>query len=170
MKVLDIYCKQHRLLAGATLKGVRGWMIPFVTRREDLQAGRGKIPLVGDSANLVDPLLGEGIYYALLSGKLCAESLVEDTLDPVRAYKKKLEEFVIPELIYAGKIASLAYRFQRIAYRMGGGYSLDRFFELLEGKRSYRELYRRGLPEFVISLLHIENFLHIIIDKILRRR
>ena len=169
-KVLTEYIKGHKLLPQMRLESVKGWMIPYITEPSDANLGRGRILLTGDSANLVDPLLGEGIYYALQSGLLCARSILERPNDPVSVYSKYVEKNIVPELVYAGKIADLAYRFQRTAFRMGAGFSLDRFFELLEGKESYKSLYRKGIPEFVLSLLHIENFLHIIIDKILRRR
>lgn len=35
----------------------------------------GRTMLVGDAAGLVDPLTGEGIYYAIKSGKMCGETI-----------------------------------------------------------------------------------------------
>ncbi len=168
--VLERYVRDHKLLENITVKGLKGWMIPYLTKPEDAHLGRGRILLVGDSANLVDPLLGEGIYYALKSAELCAQSILSSPENPLPKYRNSLLREVIPELVSAGKIANLAYRFQRVAYRMGAGFSLERFFKLLEGEETYESLYRKGMPEFIMSLLHIENFLHIIIDKILRRR
>jgi geranylgeranyl diphosphate/geranylgeranyl-bacteriochlorophyllide a reductase len=47
--------------------------------------------LAGDSAGLVDPLTGEGIYYALRSGEILAETLVEGLSD---SYSERVwEEF-----------------------------------------------------------------------------
>ncbi len=40
-------------------------------------AGQGWA-LAGDAAGLVDPVTGEGIYYAMRSGELCAQALLED--------------------------------------------------------------------------------------------
>ncbi|MEJ5339156.1 MAG: geranylgeranyl reductase family protein [Aquificaceae bacterium] len=129
----------------------RGWHIPFVERDEDLHAGRERILLVGDAANMTDPLLGEGIYYALWGGKLLAEAIVENPSEPVGAYRKRLRPLV-QELVYAGRIARLAYAFQSISYRMGKDFALKSFYKLLTGEKSYRDLYWRGLPGFLKHL------------------
>jgi len=170
LRKLEGYVKSHKLLKDKRIEGVKGWMIPFAEKEEDLHLGRGRVLLLGDAANLVDPLLGEGIYYAVLSGHLAAKSIIENPDDPLREYTSQVRKHILPELIYAGRIAKLAYRFQRAAFSMGKGFALDRFFKLLQGELGYRDLYLRGLPEFFTSLLRFENFSHIIIDKILRRR
>ncbi len=170
LETLRGYLSSHRLLRDVKFSPPKGWMIPFITKEGDAQLGRGRVLLVGDAASLVDPLLGEGIYYALLSARLLARSISTSPDSPLTSYRELLRREVIPELVYAGRIAGLAYRFQRTAFRMGRGYALDRFLSLLLGEIGYREAYIRGLPEFLKSLLPLENFLHIIIDKIQRRR
>lgn len=52
--------------------------------------GAGRVLLAGDAASLVNPLTGEGIYYALLSGRLAAEAAVLAPGDPLRAYRNRL--------------------------------------------------------------------------------
>ncbi len=170
LEVLKRYVNDHSFLKNKDIGGVKGWMIPFALREENLHLGRSRILLVGDSANMVDPLLGEGIYYGVLGGKLLAEAIVRNTENVYEEYARSVKDKILPELFYAGKIAKLAYTFQRVAFSMGGGHAVERFLDLLSGKRSYKDLYIKGLKEFVISLLHFENFSHIIIDKILRRR
>ena len=51
--------------------------------------GRGRVLLAGDAASLVNPLTGEGIYYALVSGRLAGEAAVT-AADPMRAYRPAL--------------------------------------------------------------------------------
>ncbi|MGC8775450.1 MAG: geranylgeranyl reductase family protein, partial [Chlorobaculum sp.] len=51
---------------------LRAWPLPlgsFPGRR-----GQGNVLLAGDAGSFVDPLTGEGIYYALKSGELAAEA------------------------------------------------------------------------------------------------
>ncbi|EDP76271.1 geranylgeranyl reductase family protein [Hydrogenivirga sp. 128-5-R1-1] len=170
LDVLKDYVKRHELLKSKEVKGVKGWMIPYLTSPSEAQLGKGRVMLVGDSANLVDPLLGEGIYYGVLGGKLLAESITQNPGSPLQTYTDLVRREIIPELVYAGKIARLAYNFQRPAFIMGGGFTMDRFLKLLRGETDYKELYIKGMPDFVRSLLSFENFSHIIIDKILRRR
>ncbi len=50
---------------------IPGHLIPFRPAR---RVKRGKVLLAGDAAGLVDPIIGEGIPYALWSGRLAAES------------------------------------------------------------------------------------------------
>ena len=167
--VLKSYASATPYLNGKAVKGTLGWMIPFAEREEDLHLGKGRVALVGDAANMVDPLLGEGIYYGVLGGKILAEAFIEDPARVVDLYRKKVNDIITPELAHAAKIARLAYRFQRVAFRMGDRAILG-FLGLLEGRTTYQNLYKKGLVDFLISLLNFENFLHIIIDKILRRR
>ncbi len=167
---LKEYVSLHRLLKGADLRGAKSWFIPYAESHSDLHPGRGRVILVGDSAGMVDPLIGEGIYWSVYGAHLLTEAILKDNDNPARIYSELIRREMADELISAGKIASLAYRFQRASFRMGKGKALERFLHLLRGETSYRKLYTSGIPEFITSLLHFENFLHIIIDKILRRR
>jgi geranylgeranyl reductase family protein len=54
--------------------------------------GRGRVLLVGDAASLINPLTGEGIYYALLSGRLAGTAAVGAPSDPLRAYRYGLRQ------------------------------------------------------------------------------
>lgn len=64
-------------LAGARLvPGSRcGWPLPFGSFRGRRAAGN--VLLLGDAGSLVDPISGEGIYYALRSGELAADAAAE---------------------------------------------------------------------------------------------
>lgn len=48
-----------------------GHPIPFYSGHKDISTRR--VCLVGDAASLVDPITGEGVRYAMLSGRLAAE-------------------------------------------------------------------------------------------------
>ena len=54
--------------------------------------GRGRVLLAGDAASLINPLTGEGIYYALLSGRLAGIAAVGAPSDPLRAYRYGLRQ------------------------------------------------------------------------------
>ncbi|HAV40315.1 MAG: geranylgeranyl reductase family protein [Aquificota bacterium] len=132
----------------------KGWHIPFP--EGDLRLGRDRVLLVGDSASMTDPLLGEGIYYALWAGRLASEAIVKSPQEPLKAYRELLRPLK-EELLSAGKIAKLAYRFQYVAYKMGRDYALKNFYRVLLGEKSYGELYLKGLFEF-LKHLTIESF------------
>jgi geranylgeranyl reductase family protein len=58
----------HRLLPGVAPEGLRAHRLPLSTGRPRLPDGR--VLLAGDAASLINPLTGEGIFYAVLSGAL----------------------------------------------------------------------------------------------------
>ncbi len=71
-----------------------------------------RIFLVGDAAGLVDPLMGEGIYYAIVSGQAAARAIVESTGSTPTA-KERFERAMQP---IARDLAS-AFRTTRMFYR-----------------------------------------------------
>ncbi len=70
---LDRLARAHGL-DPAAVEGVRGHRIPM--RRLGTRAADGRVLLVGDAAGLVDPLSGDGIYEAFVSGKLAAQAIL----------------------------------------------------------------------------------------------
>jgi geranylgeranyl reductase family protein len=60
------------------LTDVRGYRLPY--RRSTSPVARDKVLLVGDAAGLVDPLTGDGMYEAFVSGKLAAEAILAGDL------------------------------------------------------------------------------------------
>jgi geranylgeranyl reductase family protein len=58
----------HRLLPGVAPEQLRAHRLPLSTGRPRLPGGR--VLLAGDAQSLINPLTGEGIFYAVLSGAL----------------------------------------------------------------------------------------------------
>ena len=54
--------------------------------------GRGRVLLAGDAASLINPLTGEGIYYALVSGRLAGTAAVGAPSNPLGAYRFGLRQ------------------------------------------------------------------------------
>jgi len=69
----------------------------------------GRAVLVGDAAALVDPFLGEGVYYAVRSGQFAAEELAaacfEGRSTPADGYRRRIEAEIYAEFRAARKIA-----------------------------------------------------------------
>lgn len=90
-----------------------GHMLPALERPSFARnriSGEGWVA-VGDAAGLVDPVTGEGIYYAIRSGDLAAQSVLNDTLAPAerhRHYSAVLRGDFVEDLTFA---AGLAKRF-----------------------------------------------------------
>ena len=67
-------CRAHAVESGR-LADTRGYRLPL--RRPDSPLVRGRALLVGDAAGVVDPLTGDGMYEAIVTGKLAAEAIVD---------------------------------------------------------------------------------------------
>jgi len=140
LEVLKAYAKRLGIKSSSKVKG---WHIPFVERAEDFHSGRGRVLLVGDASNSVDPLLGEGIYYAIYGANMVAKAILKNPTNPNSEYLK-LSKPIIKELIYAGRIAGIAYRFQRFAYGLGKKGALKSYYKLLTGETTYRSMFFKG--------------------------
>lgn len=88
--------------------------------------------MIGDSAGLVDPITGEGLYYALRSAQLCAEALLAG--NPAN-YRALLEKEVLPELRLAARVSQRFYTGQ-----IFGDSVLERMVSLTAQSASFREL------------------------------
>lgn len=89
-----------------------GHIIPVLSRERPLYSGR--IILTGDAAGLADPLTGEGIYSAVLSGQLAARALYEalqDGKERLAGYQNAVEATIFPELRIACVLRNLFIRF-----------------------------------------------------------
>ena len=141
----DEFLVDQELLADITSEKRQGWAIPIFAGGRDPIATR-RASLVGDAAALVDPFLGEGIYYAVRSGQLAALAIAEaaDGTGDVRAYQDLVEAELYPEFRAARKMALFLYGFPRIGYEIlkRRRAFVERYFDALRGEASYEELWR----------------------------
>lgn len=85
-----------------------GHMLPSLETprwRSNRVAGEGWIA-VGDAAGLVDPITGEGIYYAVRSGDLASEALLSG--DPA-AYRLRLKRDFLDDLEFGASLAKRVF-------------------------------------------------------------
>jgi flavin-dependent dehydrogenase len=99
---------------------------------ETLEACGEGWAMIGDSAGLVDPITGEGLYYALRSAELCAGALLAGRPDDYRAL---LEEEVLAELKLAARVSQRFYSGQ-----IFGDSVLERMVSLTAQSASFRDL------------------------------
>jgi geranylgeranyl reductase family protein len=89
---------------------LRAHHLPLSTERPEPAYGR--VLLAGDAASLVNPLTGEGIYTALVSGALAGTAAVRAREAPGRAYTRALRRRLRRHLRHVG-FAAWAFRHQR---------------------------------------------------------
>jgi geranylgeranyl reductase family protein len=93
----------HALLPDADPSALRGHRLPLSTGRPDV--GHGRVLLTGDAASLINPLTGEGIYYAVLSGTLAGAA--SSAPDPARVYRNSLRQALGRHFRHTDLIAAL---------------------------------------------------------------
>jgi len=110
---------------------------------ENQKVSQGRILLVGDAAHLMDPLQGEGIYYAIRSGMLAAEAIMEwkkEGVAPSDFYQKAVYYDICGNLKWALTFSRFVFRFSKLAYRTLKRYpDLGEFYlQVLEGRETYQ--------------------------------
>ncbi len=87
---------------------LRGWPLPFGSFQG--KRGRGNVLLTGDAGSFVDPLTGEGIYYALKSGRYAAEAAARALVEEETRAFMHYEELWRKEFLF--RKFTLEYAFQ----------------------------------------------------------
>jgi geranylgeranyl reductase family protein len=67
-------CNEHGI-ERESVESVRGYRLPL--RRPGSIPARGRVLLVGDAAGLVDPLSGDGMFEAFVSGRLATDAVLD---------------------------------------------------------------------------------------------
>jgi flavin-dependent dehydrogenase len=126
--------------------------------------------LVGDAAAWVDPLTGEGLFYAMRSGELLGQSLAEGAPEK---YPARVKAAFSADLEFAARIVRRFYRGSflggAVTTRMVQFIRRSTLFrqlmaDLFSGVQDYRSLKRRlwgqlgiTLSEFIASVLNLEQ-------------
>lgn len=121
-----------------------GFVIPISPRKGPLVDQR--VLLVGDAAGLADPVTGEGISFAIRSGLMAAQSLIEGHFEEEavrQVYTQSLAKTILTELQRGRQLARLLYGFPRLrswAFAQQGQRLCEVVTDVMDGKRQYRDL------------------------------
>lgn len=123
----------------------RGYRLPL--RNPGSPVHRGRVALAGDAAGLVDAFSGEGVYWALASGRLAAASALEvlgGREDSMLAYEKRVDIQLMPELICARRWVNIYYWWPALCYRLLRNSSRfwDATARILSGEKTYASIER----------------------------
>lgn len=169
-RIFERFVQAHAWLANVTIPQPYGHPLPLFSLRDSAAQGgmlvRHRALLVGDAGHLVDPLFGEGIYYAVRSGQLAAASVLGMFHDRRRSlldYELSVSREIFSEFRIASRLARIVYTFPRLCHRLMYRYQevLGLYCDVLRGretyqsffvkakgvvKASFRELLREALP------------------------
>jgi geranylgeranyl reductase family protein len=146
--VYDEFLVDQDLVDALVSESRKGYIIPVFAGGRD-PIGGPRTVLLGDAAALVDPFLGEGIYYAIRSGQLAAQVLGDAVRDggvsAPSEYQGLVEDEMYHEFQAARNISFFMYLFPRVGYAMlkrrREGF-LDLYFDVLRGEAGYGDLWR----------------------------
>lgn len=97
---------------------VKGAFLPYGEHRSKIIQKDSKLFLVGDAAGLTDCITGEGLYFAIKSGILVANAIIDNNLKNIdsicKEYKKECGE-LISLINRSNKIMNLFYRTKPLA-------------------------------------------------------
>jgi len=137
---------------------VRGHTIPIADRHSVFH--RGTVLVVGDAAGVADPFTGEGISWAIHTGRMAAgfvRAFLEGETDALSDYTRAVHEEVLSEMAAAHWFARILFSFPRFScqHLLNREPVLRGFAKLLGGEVSYRQLWqkalRKGLSLFMRS-------------------
>jgi geranylgeranyl reductase family protein len=118
---------------------------PFYDEKQ--RVSQGRIFLVGDACHLMDPLMGEGIYYALQSGMLAADAIIQskkEGLSPSEAYQNAVRLSIFDNLKWALTFSRFVFRYTPLAYRTLKQYPElgSLYLQVLDGRKTYQGFVR----------------------------
>jgi geranylgeranyl reductase family protein len=132
-----------------------GFSIPVSNRRGEFE--RGRVLLVGDAAGFAESFYGEGIYFALKSARVAADSLVTAFDRPrEHAYTELVKVHLRSDLTYSDLNARLFFPFQEFGfYRMVRSVRVsDDFAGLIVGGTTHKACFYKTLltsPYWLVS-------------------
>jgi geranylgeranyl reductase family protein len=141
---LAAYLKAQQPIAPDSVLTLHSHPIPAVsTALRRLASDR--LLVVGDAAHLVDPFFGEGIYYAICSGEIAAQSVAAalcGSTGSVAGYTDSIKAQFEEEFRLATKLATIAYRLPFLWYLAMRAWPemTEEFYLVLRSERTYRQI------------------------------
>ncbi|MCC6965870.1 MAG: geranylgeranyl reductase family protein [Nitrospira sp.] len=169
----DRFVTDERGIIGGTVPRPAGHPIPVYEeskaqgRGVDSRFVAGRTMLVGDAAHLVDPLFGEGIYYAVRSGQLAAQAILAHQADQrssLAAYEAALEREILPDFRVTARMAQVIYAVPRLAFKLLRRYQdvVQDYFEVLQGRTTAQQFLpqtkqrlKASVNDLLLEALHL---------------
>ena len=112
---LNSFINCQSILQGYEIKNIKGHQIPLGGNGSRLHTSNGL--LIGDAANLADPWLGEGMYYAFRSARIASEEIdlfLSKINYPLTNYTGRINSEIISQFKHARTLSNLVYHFPHL--------------------------------------------------------
>ncbi len=145
---LSAFCAYYGL-DESKLYGHRGYQLPL--RKDGAPIVRGPVMLAGDAAALVDPMSGEGIWAAFVSGRLAADEAGRYLAGEVRdlaGYQRALEMEMHDEILASRRLMAIFQRLPSVSVLMlkYNGTFWRYLTEIIRGEITYPDLPKKLGP------------------------
>lgn len=150
---LQAFMAHHDVLARHDVLAQTGYAIPLFDHRRAIT--RGRCWLIGDAAGFAEGLYGEGIYFAMRSGQLAAQALLEsDDASAGTRFEALVRTHLAPELRCSNFLGRAYFAFPGFAFRhlAMNPRGQQKFAGVITGEVSYRECLAgtvRSLPRWL---------------------
>ncbi|GAB6138475.1 NAD(P)/FAD-dependent oxidoreductase [Halanaerobaculum tunisiense] len=136
----------------------KGHLLPVWQTTRKLNTNSGL--LIGDAAGLVDPLSGEGIFYALKSAQLASKTILDilQGSNTLTRYTTAINQQLVPEFKQAKLLTNFFFFAPEQIHRLltTKEWILEELLEVIYGLKSYNDLYKSFISE-IPFLKHIVN-------------
>lgn len=152
---LENFIACQPVLRGHKILHMQGHRIPLGGQNGALHSKRSL--LVGDAANLADPWLGGGVYYAIRSANLAAGIIQQAEADgnaDLSDYTRRIRDEILTDFDFSRRIANIIYRFPRLATTLISRSKAmqEMVFLNIRGDLSFRQLWRQLILKMPIIL------------------
>ena len=135
---------------------IRGHAIPIADKHSVFH--KGNVIVVGDAAGVADPFTGEGISWAIYTGRLAAafvRAFLEGERDALSDYTCAVHKEVLSEMAAAHWFTQILFALPQFSFRhfLRREPVLNNFAKLLGGEVTYRELWNKALRKGLSLLM-----------------
>jgi geranylgeranyl reductase family protein len=139
------FISQHSALHKSPIIDIRAYPVPLGGKTYQLH--KDNILLVGDAANLADPWLGEGLFYALASGRMAAEAITnqfQGSSTDLSSYSYQVNSTLVREFLFARRFSLLvnALPYLNTTILKASHTLQNLIIDLLRGEKSYEQTWR----------------------------
>ncbi|MCD6569080.1 MAG: geranylgeranyl reductase family protein [Deltaproteobacteria bacterium] len=132
----------------------KGLSLPMYSMETRLTHKR--VLFAGDAAHLVDPITGEGIYHAILSGSMAAKAIISGG-NTGTTYQTMMNKTILKELRRAFFLSLIMYHFPRLSFealRLHPSIGKT-YLGVITGENTYKDLLKTSTHSPYKILKHI---------------